>query len=650
MAVCGFTFPGSSIQSTWCHTWVSFCSAPWENMDTFDLFRKLGSGARFDLKRFNADAEKFKLAKVQERNLPSLDRSQNLDFFGSKSKPVSVKRALDKTIDDEKNKEPNGGTSATNNARTKISKKSVKKQKIQENGSEENTLLVENQESSICWMSSLEAKLKDAKASRQNKQSAEKLVKQRIQKMNHFRNAHKIYVQGTDIPEPVATFEQLHEEYKIDPRIMQNVKNAGFQTPTPIQMQAIPLMLHGREILACAPTGSGKTMAFSIPILTQLKQPKNKGFRALIISPTRELASQTHRELIKLSEGIGFRIHMIDKAAVAAKKFGPKSAKKYDILVTTPNRVIYMLNQDPPGIDLSSVEWLVVDESDKLFEDGKRGFRDQLASIFVACTSHLVKRAMFSATFAHDVEQWCKLHLDNVVSVSIGARNSAADTVEQSLLFVGSETGKLLAMRDLIKKGFSPPVLVFVQSIDRAKELFHELIYEGMNVDVIHADKTQQQRENVIQSFREGKIWILICTSLLARGIDFKGVNLVINYDFPTSAVEYIHRIGRTGRAGHRGKAVTFFTEDDKPLLRSVASVISQAGCPVPDYIKHFKKLQSKQKKRMVKNPLKRSQIRTTPKFILEKAKRKRKIIQKKLKEAKTEKQEKNQKQQAPES
>ncbi|NP_001116486.1 probable ATP-dependent RNA helicase DDX52 [Xenopus tropicalis] len=397
-------------------------------------------------------------------------------------------------------------------------------------------------------------------------------------------------------------------------------------------MQAIPIMLHGREILASAPTGSGKTMAFSIPILAHLQCPKNKGCRALIISPTRELANQTHRELVKLSDGIGFRIHVINKAAVAAKKFGPKSSKKIDILVTTPNRLIYLLKQDPPGIDLSSVEWLIVDESDKLFEDGKTGFRDQLASIFVACTSHLLKRAMFSATFAFDVEQWCKLHLDNVVSVSIGARNSAVETVEQSLLFVGSETGKLLAMRDLVKKGFTPPVLVFVQSIERAKELFHELIYEGINVDVIHAERTQQQRDNVIQSFREGKIWVLICTALLARGIDFKGVNMVINYDFPTSAVEYIHRIGRTGRAGHRGKAVSFFTEDDKPMLRSVASVIQKAGCPIPDYIKSFRKLQSKQKKRMIKRPLKRDQIRTTPKYILEKAKRKRDVIKKNLK------------------
>lgn len=481
--------------------------------------------------------------------------------------------------------------------------------------------------STIQWISSVEAKIEDTKVKREKKLTSGKLEELRKEKINFFRNKHKIHVQGTDLPDPITTFQQLDQEYKISSRLLQNILDAGFQLPTPIQMQAIPVMLHGRELLASAPTGSGKTLAFSIPILMQLKQPTNKGFRALVISPTRELASQIHRELVKISEGTGFRIHMIHKAAVAAKKFGPKSSKKFDILVTTPNRLIYLLKQDPPGIDLTSVEWLVVDESDKLFEDGKTGFRDQLASIFLACTSHKVKRAMFSATFAYDVEQWCKLNLDNVITVSIGARNSAVETVEQELLFVGSETGKLLAMRELVKKGFNPPVLVFVQSIERAKELFHELIYEGINVDVIHADRTQQQRDNTVHSFRAGKIWVLICTALLARGIDFKGVNLVINYDFPTSSVEYIHRIGRTGRAGHKGKAVTFFTEDDKPLLRSVANVIQQAGCPVPEYIKGFQKLLSKQKKRMIKKPLERESICTTPKYFLEKAKEKRKKV-----------------------
>ncbi|XP_051850021.1 probable ATP-dependent RNA helicase DDX52 isoform X1 [Antechinus flavipes] len=592
-------------------------------MDAHDLFRRLGAGAKFDLRRFQTDAARFQLGK-RKFDFDSSEVLEELNFFGRKKPtPAENEASLDNTLSKEDKRLQQKAEGEEDNRIERKRKRNMKKEK---QTSETISVSSNKEEETILWMSSLEAKIKNKKGKEENKLTAEKLERLRKQKINCLRNKHKIHIQGTDLPEPITSFQQLDQEYKIHSRLLQNILDAGFQTPTPIQMQAIPVMLHGRELLASAPTGSGKTLAFSIPILMQLKQPTNKGFRALIISPTRELASQTHRELVRISEGTGFRIHMIHKAAVAAKKFGPKSSKKFDILVTTPNRLIYLLKQDPPGIDLKNVEWLVVDESDKLFEDGKTGFRDQLAFIFLACTSHKVRRAMFSATFAHDVEQWCKLNLDNVISISIGARNSAAETVEQELLFVGSETGKLLAMRDLIKKGFHPPVLVFVQSIERAKELFHELIYEGINVDVIHAERTQQQRDNTVHSFRAGKIWVLICTALLARGIDFKGVNLVINYDFPTSAVEYIHRIGRTGRAGHKGKAVTFFTEDDKPLLRSVANVIQQAGCPVPEYIRSFHKLPSKQKKKMIKKPLERQSINTTPKFFLENDESEKKI------------------------
>nr|XP_003230551.2 PREDICTED: probable ATP-dependent RNA helicase DDX52 [Anolis carolinensis] len=603
-------------------------------MEADELFRKLRAGATFDLKRFRRDAERFRVIRTKERKPAASEIEEGLDFFAAKkpkkaqgdddgkshaSEPYSEGEALKST--DGKKAKPKRKAEGQSPEGRKRKKKAP-----------EMALSPAAEDNGILWTSSLEAKLDAPKKNEEKQLSAEKLRQARQEKINRFRNKHKIYVQGTDLPDPVATFEQLREEYKISPRIMRNVEAAGFQAPTPVQMQAIPAMLHRRELLACAPTGSGKTLAFSLPILTHLKQPMNKGFRALILAPTRELASQTHRELLKLSEGTGFRIHMIHKAAEAAKKFGPKSSQKFDVLVTTPNRLIYLLKQDPPAIDLSRVEWLVVDESDKLFEEGKTGFRDQLATLFSACSSPLAKRALFSATFAHDVEQWCRLNLDSVVSVSIGARNAAAETVDQELLFVGSETGKLLAMRDFVKKGFAPPVLVFVQSIERAKELFRELIYEGINADVIHADRTQQQRDSVVHGFRAGKIWVLICTALLARGMDFKGVNVVINYDFPSSAVEYIHRIGRTGRAGHAGKAITFFTEDDKPLLRSIASVIQRAGCPVPDYIQHFRKLQSKQKKRLIKKPLEREHILTSPEALRRKAKRKQLATQKGLK------------------
>ncbi|XP_037543329.1 probable ATP-dependent RNA helicase DDX52 [Nematolebias whitei] len=579
-------------------------------MDTFELFRKLGAGAKFDLKRFGLDAARFKVVRSQGEKATS-DCLSEIDYFGSGSANGAQRR------DEE---ESDRGHS------TEIGKRKRKEEEIdvkrQKKTSRSSTMEVGgaaqqlSDTQGITW-TSLDKTPQTLQRDGNGKSSLKRLKHLHLEKVNQIRAKHRINVHGSDVPDPVCTFEELQSEYHLHTRILQNLKDAGLNSPTPIQMQAIPLMMHGRELLACAPTGSGKTLAFSLPLLAHLKQPANLGFRALIISPTRELSSQTHRELLRLSEGVGFRVHIIDKASLAAKKYGPQSNKKYDILVSTPNRLIYLLKQDPPAVDLSSVEWLVVDEADKLFEDGKTGFREQLATIFLACSGAKVRRAFYSATCTQEVEQWCRLNLDSLVSVNIGHRNTAVETVEQELLFVGTESGKLVAVRDIIKKGFLPPMLVFVQSIERAQELFHELVYEGINVDVIHAERTQQQRENVVNSFRSGKIWVLICTALLARGIDFKGVNLVLNYDFPTSAVEYIHRIGRTGRAGHRGKAITFFTENDKPLLRSIANVIKQAGCPVPDYMTGFKKIHSKIKRRLEKKPPKRSTICTTPRFLM---------------------------------
>ena len=156
--------------------------------------------------------------------------------------------------------------------------------------------------------------------------------------------------------------------------------------------------------------------------------------------------------------------------------------------------------------------------------------------------------ALFSATIGPFVSELAEQFLQNHVQINIGIENAGAASIEQKLLFVGREDGKLLAMRQLVQEGLKPPVLLFVQSVDRAKELFRELAYDGINVDTIHAEKTQHQREDVIRRFRSGDVWVLICTELMSRGVDFKGVQMVINYDLPQSAVSYIHRIGRTGR------------------------------------------------------------------------------------------------------
>ncbi|XP_065219051.1 probable ATP-dependent RNA helicase DDX52 isoform X2 [Planococcus citri] len=431
------------------------------------------------------------------------------------------------------------------------------------------------------------------------KEDVEKNKQLLTEKINHFRNLNHINISGENIPNPIQNFDELADQYDVSTNLIQNVKNCGYSSPTPIQMQAIPVMLKGKQILACAPTGSGKTAAFLIPIIHHLNRPKNVGFRAVIISPTRELSRQTYRECERLCEGTDLRIHITTKIKDTVKKSVSGAANKYDILVTTPNRLVYLLNQEPPSISLKSVEWLIIDESDKLFETGIRGFRDQLAVIYQACDSTNIKRAMFSATYTTEVAKWSRKNLKDLALVTIGHRNTTVESVEQQLIYVGKEEGKLIAMRDLIRQGISPPVLIFLQSKERARELFQELLYDGINVDVIHADRTQLQRDNAVKAFREGKIWVLICTELLGRGIDFKGVNLVINYDFPPTAISYIHRIGRTGRAGRKGKAVTFFTDDDAPYLKSVVNVMKESGCEVPEFMLSLKKIHKKIRKKM---------------------------------------------------
>ncbi len=236
----------------------------------------------------------------------------------------------------------------------------------------------------------------------------------------------------------------------------------------------------------------------------------------------------------------------------------------------------------------------------------------------LACSRTSLQKALFSATVPQKTLDVVDSIMDNAVHITIGARLATASNIDQKLVYCGNEEGKLVAIRTLLQTSCRPPVLVFVQSKERAQELlapplaicvpvnnfmcrFQELLYEGVNVDVIHADRPQGKRDEVVRNFRQGVTWVLICTDLMGRGIDFKGVNLVINYDFPQSVISYIHRIGRTGRAGKNGAAITYFTQvpsfarwslcrahalqEDKPMLRSIANVIKESGCEVPPFL-----------------------------------------------------------------
>eukprot|EP01018_Ginkgo_biloba_P026041 Gb_03067 [translate_table: standard] len=416
-----------------------------------------------------------------------------------------------------------------------------------------------------------------------------------VEKREHFRKQevsvalrkkYGLYVSGEAVPPPLQDFDELKSLYGCKSYLMHNLAQLGFKEPTPIQRQAIPVLLSGRECFACAPTGSGKTLSFVLPILMKLKRMSKDGIRAVILCPTRELAAQTTRECKKLIIGRKFRVRLMTKTLARCADFEKLPC---DILVSTPLLLDSVLKKGK--LDLSRVEYLILDESDKLFE---LGFVEQIDSVVNACSSPSVVRSLFSATLPDSVEELARTIMHDAVRILVGRKNSASQLIRQKLLFTGSEEGKLLALRQIFEESLKPPILIFVQSKERAKALYKELAFDEIRVDSIHADLTQTQRERAVEKFREGKTWVLIATDVIARGMDFKGVNCVINYDFPESSSTYIHRIGRCGRAGRSGEAISLYTEDDVPFLRNIANVMLASGCELPSWILTLPKLRKK--------------------------------------------------------
>eukprot|EP00752_Nemacystus_decipiens_P009886 g8819.t1 len=455
-----------------------------------------------------------------------------------------------------------------------------------------------------------------------------------------------IKVRGEEVADPMETFADMPAAGSGDDAqqtrrvILLNVEESAWKEPTPVQMQAVPILVAGRDLLAAAPTGSGKTAAFVMPMILRLgvrrRCAEASGVRGLLLAPTRELAAQIHRDVVRLSRGRKLRVCLLTKAgsAKAAAATGMDSKKALsgcDIVVSTPLRLVALVREG--AVSLASVEMVVLDEADKLFDAGDVGgnsdkaFVGQIDEVLAACSNEQVHLALFSATIGQQVRELAESVLRDPVFLTIGVDNAGAVDIDQRLVYVGKEEGKLLAIRQLVQEGLRPPVLVFLQSKDRAKELFHELVYDGINTDVMHASRTQDQRDDIIQRFRAGEIWVLICTDLMARGIDFKGVNMVINYDFPQSAVSYIHRIGRTGRAGRHGVAVTLFTESDMDSLRSIANVMRLSGCEVPDWMLTMKKERRSDRRQRERGAPRRDQIGTVSKYDIRQKRRRRFMI-----------------------
>jgi ATP-dependent RNA helicase DDX52/ROK1 len=398
------------------------------------------------------------------------------------------------------------------------------------------------------------------------------------------------------------------------------------------------------------------------------KSSREGEIRSLLLAPSRELAAQLHREVDRLGLGKpgGISTMLLSKSNVSHVIAGTAGGKNgLDVLVSTPLRLVDAVEK---GLRLDSIRIVVLDEADRLLDaaDGstaskkhakdddddsedeiekeedngndqpvqKSGssttqtFLAQMDVILSAIPPSAV-RALFSATVTPTVRSLAETVLRNPIDLRIAAPGSyggANTDIEQELMFVGREEGKLLAMRQLKERGqLKPPCIVFVQSQDRAQALFAELLYEGMHVDVIHAGRSQSARDAAVAKFRKGETWVLICTDLVARGVDFRAVNMVINYDLPASGITYVHRIGRTGRAGRKGKAITLFTEADFDNLRTIANVMKQSGCKVEDWMLQLRKKPGKDKKKVAPR---RPKIDTTPSYDKRKRNKKRQIIQ----------------------
>ncbi|KAG8717061.1 RNA-dependent ATPase rok1 [Ceratobasidium sp. 395] len=426
------------------------------------------------------------------------------------------------------------------------------------------------------------------------------------------QSKHRVTTSGRDIPAPISEFEELSTRYDLPKRLIQNLENYGYDAPTGIQAHGIPVLLEGRHLIAISPTGTGKTMSYLLPIFSLLQAPLSskscppnggKGVRAVIVSPTRELAGQIYNECLKLAEGRKWRIVLYGKAT-GATLAQVEVRDRIDILVTTPLRLVNSLQKSM--INLDNVRCLVLDEADRLLEGE---FLEQTEEIVQSCSHSEVQRAVFSATLPAGAEATANKYLDSPVRIVVGLKDSATSTVKQKLTFVGSESGKLLTLRQQLASGFQPPLLIFVQSQERATELCEELLYDGRNVDVLHSGRTKKQRTDAAERFQRGECHILVATEVMARGMDFAGVRLVINYDFPQSVQSYIHRIGRTGRAGREGEAITYFTNADAPYLKMIANVLKSSNNPVPEWMLKLPKPSKLKRRALKRKPVERKDV-----------------------------------------
>jgi len=357
------------------------------------------------------------------------------------------------------------------------------------------------------------------------------------------------------------------QKFELHEKILAGVQALGYKKPTPIQLQAIPPIMEGRDVMGLAQTGTGKTAAFVLPILQRLLQAPLGRIRALIIAPTRELSEQTHEAIKQLGRKTKLRSTTIYGGVSIYNQIN-RLRGNVEIISACPGRLLDHIERGT--IDLSHVEVLVLDEADHMFD---MGFLPDVRRI----VKHLPQKRqtlLFSATMPNDVRSLALDLLQNPINIQIG---HTAPVMTVAHRFYSVQMGiKTALLKDILEKTEMESVLVFTRTKSRAKSLAQQLDRSGHKVISLHGNLTQQKRKQALDGFRDGRYEIMVATDIAARGIDVTRISHVINYDMPSTADAYTHRIGRTGRASKTGDAFTFVTGDDIGLAHSLKRILGE--------------------------------------------------------------------------
>ncbi len=352
--------------------------------------------------------------------------------------------------------------------------------------------------------------------------------------------------------------------------LVRAVAQEGYTTPTPVQSQVVPHVLAGRDVLACAQTGTGKTAAFVLPLLQRLSAlPKDRGprsIRVLVVTPTRELASQIDARVAAYGRFLGIKHTVVfggvsQRGQEMALRCGPS------VLVATPGRLLDLMRQG--ALRLDAVSYLVLDEADRMLD---MGFVRDISAICAALPADR-QTLLFSATMPSSVGGFARSLLKDPVSVSVTPTATAAPSIAQSVVYVERPAKRGLLERVLREKGVLR-ALVFTATKHGAERLAEQLTHAGIDAASIHGNKSQGARQRALEAFRRGAVHVLVATDVAARGIDVTGISHVVNFDLPNTPETYVHRIGRTGRAGADGEAISFCSPQERALLRDIERLV----------------------------------------------------------------------------